>query len=168
MSYQYPTPRRAAPLDALANIAIIVIVIVVGTLAWPVIIDRLWPHVAPNQVAAPVLVGQPRPAPPAPYDAAAANAESLRQYQATATAANAASGPLPNVDVTGDAAPVLRESKPSARTHITDNVPTAEPITEPQVSDAFGSKAIPVDIQETHTCLHGQQWTDAGCRNPVR
>ena len=24
----------------------------------------------------------------------------------------------------------------------------------------------PINIQATHTCLHGQVWTDSGCRNP--
>jgi hypothetical protein len=45
-----------------------------------------------------------------------------------------------------------------------DNVSPAEPVTD----DAHGSKEKePVNIQETHTCLHGQVWTDSGCHRPT-
>jgi hypothetical protein len=94
-------------------------------------------------------------------------------YNATAQAAyqqavNAAAMPVPNIDTTGDTSPNVRVSVPSERQPAGENVPTAEPLTQPQNTSQHGSKSKPVNIQETKTCLHGQVWIDGrGCKNPT-
>jgi hypothetical protein len=73
----------------------------------------------------------------------------------------------PNVDNTNDSAPVVRGQKENVIEPSNGIVPTAEPIQQTQSDGAFGSKSKPVNIQETHTCLHAQIWTDRGCKNPT-
>lgn len=85
------------------------------------------------------------------------------EQEATAQAVSPA--PVPNTNNTGDASPSLRVSKP-------DDRPAPPPPGEGSTNDAspsFGSKPVggPVDIQGTHTCLHGQIWTDMGCHRPT-
>lgn len=49
-------------------------------------------------------------------------------------------------------------------------IPTSMPIPTPFSNDSQGQAGSkPVNIQETHTCLHAQIWVDGrGCRNPTR
>lgn len=82
-------------------------------------------------------------------------------YQATVIAVENAAQPPAN---TGQGAPAQLVVKPAERLPAGDNVPTAEPM--PQVNESFGSKQVIVAPQETHTCKHGQVWTDKGCKNP--
>jgi hypothetical protein len=87
-------------------------------------------------------------------------ATSLAIYHATAQAAE------PNVDaLPADAPAVEYGSRANSVAPAGPNVATAEPL--PVVNDQFGSKQAPVDIQGTHTCLHGQVWTDSGCHRPT-
>lgn len=85
-------------------------------------------------------------------------------YQATVQAVDA-SMPQPNTDTTGDTAPLERQSKENTLAPAGPDVATAEPL--PQTTDQFGSKVAPIDIQGTHTCLHGQIWTATGCHRPT-
>jgi hypothetical protein len=102
------------------------------------------PGARPQQGSAPITVS-------APADAAidAYNATAQAQYQ------EAISAPVEN---TGQSVPVQLVTKPSARQPAGDNVPTAEPLVE---------GAPIVNIQATQQCLHGQTWTERGCKNPT-
>lgn len=88
------------------------------------------------------------------------NATAQAQYQQQAS-------PVPNVNLTNDSAPLEVEQRAAPdRLPAGDNVPTAEPVVVSQGDDQTGSKPVLVNPQETHTCKHGQVWTDAGCKNP--
>jgi hypothetical protein len=91
-------------------------------------------------------------------------AQNAATAQAMFDAAVLAGETVPNINATGESAPALLVTKPSVREGAGENVPTAEPLV--QNNDQFGSKQEPINIQETHTCLHGQVWSGKGCRNP--
>ncbi len=76
--------------------------------------------------------------------------------------------PIPNQNNTGDVAPIETGEKLIVREHNVENVPTSEPIIVQPADDQTGEKQKPVNIQETHQCLHGQIWVDGrGCKNPT-
>lgn len=104
----------------------------------------------------------------APANMATSEAMANAAYATAVAASEQRQAPIPNQNNTGDTAPLTRESIAVERQSAPAYAPTSEPIAQPQVDTAFGSKAAPpVNIQETHTCLHGQVWTDSGCKNPT-
>jgi len=88
---------------------------------------------------------------------------------ATAVAGAEGSQPVPNQDnLPADAPLPSFGSRVNDRQPAGENVPTAEPIPQTQSNDAFGTKrTAPINIQETHQCLHGAVWTDSGCHYPT-
>lgn len=127
-------------------------------------------------VTAPRPAGVPQVRPQAPAQPAAPAVDvnqAIDAYNATATAAYQQAiqaQPQPNVDNLPANAPAVEYgSKPSALEQSNGIVPTSEPIDQATVNDQFGSKpAKPVNIQETHQCLHAQVWVDGrGCKNPT-
>jgi hypothetical protein len=156
---------------------------------------QAWPKIQPYIVGlhlpatqAPIIIvatprTEARPTPYTPYtpskpnttldtpaNMATAEAASLAAYATAVARANAAqppAAPIPNVDNTGDSAPLIHVEKPAEeRQPAGDNVSVAEPT--PQANDQIGSKPTgPINIQETHQCLHGQVWTDSGCHRPT-
>lgn len=165
--------RTRSASDTLVNLLLVVVLAIVGWLAWPSLVTQFQartgitplaiPPTLPTAIVWPAAPAyQPRPALDAavPIDAAIAdyNATAEAQYQQAVQ-----QQPVPNADETGDTAPLQRISKPADRAPAGDNVPTAEP-----QNSEFGSKpAAPINIQESHTCLHGQIWTDSGCHRPT-
>lgn len=124
----------------------------------------------PGTFARPTQPGYTPPRQPAndmranPANMATAQAQADAAYATAVTGAER----IPNQNNTGDSAPLERQSIQVDRQPAPDYAPTAEPIPQTQVDGAFGSKpAAPVNIQETHTCLHGQVWTESGCKNPT-
>lgn len=91
------------------------------------------------------------------------NATSIAIYQATVAAVEQAV-PIENVGHTGASAPVF--SKPVEREPAGEIVPTSLPI-EPAAQNGHGSKVVVVDVQADKACLHGQVWTERGCKNPT-
>lgn len=96
-------------------------------------------------------------------------ATSLAMYQATAAAANnpiatpvGTSGPEA-AGVTIDTYGGLYDGSDGGGV-----IPTSLPIPTANATGAQGQRpSKPVNIQETHQCLHGQTWVDGmGCRNP--
>jgi hypothetical protein len=88
--------------------------------------------------------------------------------QADADAAYATAIAVPQViNNTGDTSPLVRQQKPADRP--APPPPGEASVQEEPASDAFGSKPVggPINIQETHQCLHGQVWTDTGCHRPT-
>ncbi len=176
-------PRPSFMAVALYYATYVLIFGIVGLtlfLGWPGIVATFQARMGgapPAQPTAPA-VATPRVAAPAPLsdtigsqaapipDIAQNGATASAMYDATAQAANVLSVP-PNVDTTGDSAPLIHESQASDRQGAGENVPTAEPIVEPQSGGIFGSKPVVVNPQETHQCLHGAVWTEAGCKNPT-
>jgi hypothetical protein len=81
------------------------------------------------------------------------NATSQAIYQATVAAVESS-----------QVAPFGSKEAPERVPAGVDNVSPAEPTAD----DTHGSKrTAPVNIQETHQCLHGQVWTDTGCHRPT-
>lgn len=186
--YPQPTPRRSL-MDMITNIVALAMVVIVGWLAWPMLLHEfqtrtgMAPPTAPaltqpTMPAAPLARPQPAPA-SAPVSAPAQavptaslaqiEATSLAIYQATASAAELHTMPVPNTDITGDAAPIVLDQQSAEERHAAgDNVPTAEPVQQAESSGMFGSKPVLVNPQETHECKHGQVWVgEQGCRNPT-
>lgn len=167
-------PRRPSRLVVVVNwtitLFVVFFLVVLLFLMWPMIQARL----GQSGVTVPSLPTLPtaalsRPPAAAPASAPALNLEQISAtsttiYQATAAAVDA---PPANQNNTGDSAPLMIEERPSVRQAAGENAPTAEPIA-PGVDDGvFGSKQVLVNPQETHTCRHGQVWTDGkGCKNP--
>lgn len=168
-------PRSAS--DALINVLLIGVLAVVGWLAWPSLVTQFQARTGIAPLAAPAALPTAivRPAAPASQprleQPAIAPQDAIADYNATAEAQYrdaVQAQQQPNVNTTGDAAPLQRISKPADRQPAGDIVPTAAPIPDAQSTDQFGSKpAAPINIQETHTCLHGQIWTERGCKNPT-
>lgn len=167
------TPRRQAnPLDWAVNIMFIALVAMVigiamktGWLPTPSFLTTVVapPATAPAPTAA-IRIPQPgggtsieprrEPAAVTPIPGLAGNeATATAQYNQAVQQSQNGAVVLP----ANDHAPVQLIQQPAERMPAGDNVPTAEPV------DA-GAPAV--DVQETHTCLHGQTWTDAGCKNP--
>lgn len=130
---------------------------------------------APNTGSAPrapLPASQPRPTalPIVNIGGSYNNQAAADAAYATAVAAGAqqpATSPIPNQNNTGDSAPIETGERLSVREHNVENAPTAEPIVLSS-DDQTGEKIKPVNIQETHQCLHGQVWvTDRGCKNPT-
>lgn len=91
-------------------------------------------------------------------------ATSLAVYHATVEAVEA----RPNINNTGDSAPLVRETKPVDRLPAQGVVPTAEPVIQAETGGIFGSKPVIVNPQQDHSCKHGQVWVDdKGCKNPT-
>jgi hypothetical protein len=173
-----PAPRTQARAGAsLVFLIVMLAMSITGTIAgvmllsnWPAITARFGGNAAlPLPTAAvprlPTLpAAQPIGAQTVPT-ASLMQTEATSQaiYQATVQAVEA----VPNVNTTGDSAPVIVESKPAERMPAGDNVPTAEPVAQPESGSLFGSKPVVVAPQETHECRHGQAWTDSGCKNPT-
>jgi len=166
-------PRRSL-LETLAYLFTIGIIVLTGFLAWPLAQARLAGQLStlplPTAFVAPPA--RPLPARPSvPEQPAIAPQDAIADYNATAEAQYQEAiqqQPQPNVNTTGDTAPLQYVSKPAERQPAGDNVPTAEPIQPSESNDQFGSKpAKPINIQETRTCLHGQIWTERGCKNPT-
>jgi hypothetical protein len=91
--------------------------------------------------------------------------QAIANYNATQTALY----PQPNTDTLPPNAPAVEYGSKSNTLEGPGNgiVPTSEPIDQ-TVNDQFGSKSKPVNIQETHQCLHAQVWVDGrGCKNPT-
>jgi hypothetical protein len=118
-------------------------------------------------VSRPASVPQLRPQAPAQQpDAPAVDVnQAIANYNATQTALY----PQPNTDTLPPNAPAVEYGSKSNTLEGPGNgiVPTSEPIDQ-TVNDQFGSKSKPVNIQETHQCLHAQVWVDGrGCKNPT-
>lgn len=174
-------PRRASASDTFVNVLLIGVLAVVGWLAWPSLVAQFYARTAGAPGLAqptPASSSAPRPTPlpyhPMPDQPAIAPADAIADYNATAEAQyqqalSPQAAPVPNVDTTGDTAPLQYASKPAPdRQPAGDTVPTAEPITEAESNDQFGSKpAAPINIQQTQSCLHGQVWTESGCHRPT-
>jgi hypothetical protein len=150
-------------------------------LLWPFVMERFnagplaLPLAQPTAYVVPARPAAERApqAPSAPFSAPvgipAAPIDGIAQNAATAqamfdAAVQAGEQPQQNVDNTGDTAPVIHGQRTNDRPAAGENVPTAEPVQV--VTDWFGNKQKPINIQESHTCLHGQVWTGKGCRNP--
>lgn len=171
-----PIRQRHSLLEVIAYILIFSIIGITLYVAWPALRTRI--AESPGR-AEPQATVRPTRMPyrdPAPEQPVVAPADAIADYNATAEAQyqqaiqrQAAPAPIPNVDNTNDSAPLQYVSKPAPeRLPSADNVPTAAPIPEAQSSDQFGSKpAAPINVQETHQCLHGQVWTDSGCHRPT-
>ena len=169
-------------LDNLTNLIAIALVLIVGWLAWPMLVKEFSARTAgaPGQAQPTQPTGsfvRPTLPPYQPATPAAPNVQqgidqynAAEQARADALAAAAAAAPVPNTDTTNDSAPLVHESKAVPdRQPAGENVPTAEPLVQAESTDLFGSKpvAAPVNIQETHQCLHGQVWTASGCHRPT-
>lgn len=129
---------------------------------WPAVVARYTgtQPAAPLAPATAVIRSQPASAPDVPRTVATP-IPGLAQNEATATAQyNEAVQRSQNGAVilpANDPQPVQLIQQPAERQPAGDNVPTAEPVE---------AGAPVVNIQQTHECKHGQQWTDAGCKNP--
>jgi hypothetical protein len=151
---------------------VILFLFVLLYLMWPMLMARLTqsgvalpslPTIATAYVA-PLSRPQAAPQSAPALNLEQVSATSTAIYQATAAAVDAHP---PNVNTTGDSAPLVVEQKPSVREPAGLIVPTAEPIVIPQSDDQTGSRPVLVNPQATHTCRHGQEWVDGkGCRNP--
>lgn len=182
-----PPPRRPL-MDSITNIVALAMVVIVGWLAWPMLLHEFQTRSGIVQPTAPALVQPTTPAAPlarpqaAPISAPAApvqavptaslaqiEATSMAVYQATAAAAELHTMPVPNTDITGDPGPIVLDQQRAEERHAAgENVPTAEPVTQAESGGMFGSKPVLVNPQETHECKHGQVWVDdRGCRNPT-
>jgi hypothetical protein len=173
-------PARASLFGAVVNILIVCFVLLMGYLLWPFAVAQ-WQGIAPGPLALPTTLptaavqARTTPAPraqegpSAPISAPAGvqpvaipgiaqnAAEADALYNAAVLAGEQRADPAP--------APAILVTKPSVREGAGANVPTAEPVVV--VTDWFGSKQAPVNIQATHECKHGQVWVDGkGCRNP--
>jgi hypothetical protein len=184
MATNEPTTARRAPFLAVAlyygtYIVVLGIVALTLFLAWPGIVATFQARMSGAVDLPPLPTAQiaPRPAqqPAQPRPALAEQPASvpvqqaIDAYNATAEAEYRAiiEQPAP-VENTGQGAPVVLEQRQAPeRLPAGDNVPTAEPLPQIDNSGAFGSKSKPVNIQETKTCLHGQVWTERGCKNPT-
>ena len=171
-----PIRQRHSFIEVIAYLLIFSIIGITLYVAWPALRTRIAD--APSRLDPTARIAYPtRPAyrDPAPEQPAIAPADAIADYNATAEAhyqqaiQQQQAAPVPNVNTTGDTAPVQYVSKPAPeRLPAADNVPTAEPIAPAESNDQFGSRpAAPVNIQESHTCLHGQVWTESGCHRPT-
>jgi hypothetical protein len=173
-----PTARPRPPLLAvLMNYVLYVLMIGVMAgalfLAWPSLMAEVQHRLGGASIATPALataVLQAAPVPPRATPLPLQNPGGSYNDAAAADAAyaTAAAAPPQNVDTLPPGAPA-----PSYGQRTNDLapapafVPTAEPIV--QANDQFGSKrTAPVNIQETHQCLHGAVWVDdVGCQYPT-
>jgi hypothetical protein len=119
-------------------------------------------------LATPTTGVRGQPAQPTLYAAPAQPAVDVNQAISNYNATQEAQfQQAPNV---GQGEPVVIQQRASEeRLPAGDNVPTALPLPQGQTDGIFGSKpAAPVNIQETHQCLHGQIWVEGrGCKNPT-
>ena len=172
--------RRPSAVATIINWAITLFLLsfvgVMLYLMWPMLLARI-ASAPPVTPPAPFLAPQSAPAIQSSHPALQATplalpTASLEQISATSTAiyqatAQAVDAPPPNINTTGDSAPLVVEQKPSIRQGAGAHVPTAEPIVIPQSDEQTGSKAVVVNPQETHECRHGQVWiAEKGCKNP--
>lgn len=164
--------RQPNMMENISNLLIIVIVVGAIIIAWPL----LWPifaarfgvsPAAPGTAPAPtaaIRIPQPgggtiieprrEPAAVTPIPGLAGNdATATAQYNQAVQQSQNGAVVLP----ANDHAPVQLIQQPAERMAAGDNVPTAGPV------DA-GAPAV--NVQQTQTCLHGQVWTEAGCKNP--
>lgn len=178
-----PYTRPNGLLKILTCLSVIALAFVAVVTQWPTIAAYLptpgpiiiiaTPQAAPlpAPAARPALpAAQPRPAVAQP--AAAPAQPAIDAYNATAEAVYQqaievapVAAPIENV---GQGVPVELHSKAAPeREPAGDNVPTAMPLPQTANDGQHGSKSKPVNIQETHQCLHGQVWVDGkGCKNP--
>jgi hypothetical protein len=122
-------------------------------------------------LATPTTGARGQPAQPTQYAAPAQPAidvnEAINNYNATQEAQFQQPAPVENVGQGEPAVLVQRSSE--ERLPAGEIVPTSLPLPQGQTDGIFGSKpAAPVNIQETHQCLHGQIWVEGrGCKNPT-
>lgn len=174
MASETPTrrpPFLAVVLNYLSYVFLFAICGVMLFLAWPVIHARLSGMPAVTLPTLPTAAIALPARPPAPLSAplAAPALPGIAQNAATAQAlydaAVEAGETQPNV---GQSEPAILQSKPVERMPAGENVPTSEPIVPAESGGIFGSKPVIVNVQETHTCKHGQVWIDGkGCKNPT-
>lgn len=165
----YPVQPRRSILETIAYLLAFAIIGVTLFLAYPSLRAQIAGAPGREQpITRPTL--PPYRGDPPFEQPAVAPADAIANYNATAEAQYRAAiapeaTPVPNTDNTGDTAPLIHMEKPADdRQPAGDKVPTAEP-----VNNGIGSKPIggPINIQETHQCLHGQVWTDSGCHRPT-
>jgi hypothetical protein len=178
MTTNTPPARERATLGTIVtNIFIFGFALFMLWLLLPFAIERFsaGPLALPQALPTAAVRAQPTPAqraqegPSAPFSAPvampAAPIDGIAQNEATATALFDAAVQAGEAQSIPDPAPAILVTKPSVREGAGANVPTAEPVLE--VTDWFGSKQAPVNIQATKQCKHGQVWIDGkGCKNP--
>jgi hypothetical protein len=176
-----PYARPNGLLKLLTCLSVIALAFVAVVIQWPTI-RTLIPTPGPIIIiATPQAAPLPAPAAPRPALPAAQPRPAMAQpaaqpaidaYNATAEAvyqqALEVAPPVAPVENVGQGAAVELNSKAVPdRQPAGDNVPTAMPLPQTANDGQHGSKSKPVNIQETHQCLHGQVWIDGkGCKNP--
>lgn len=193
MAKRYPHPHyrnateiRRPVLDVIVTFVCLGMVLIVGWLAWPMLVNEFHarfggatttttttaPLCCPEPVEGPTAIVAPGPAAPAYQPPAEQLIQpAIDAYNATETARyqEAIAPPVVPIENVGQGERVEFGSKPAEeRMPSGENVPTSEPLPQTETNDRFGSKTKPVNIQETHQCLHGQIWVDGrGCKNPT-
>jgi len=175
------TARRVSLFGQLLTIIAMLLIVIAGVLAavWLMsTVPGVAPMAAPQALPTAAVRVPPFPA-PRPQTSQEGSGRTIdpqpmvipgiAQNAATAqamfdAAVQAGEQPQQNVNLTGDTAPVIHGQRTNDRQPAGENVPTAEPVQV--VTDWFGNKQKPINIQETHTCLHGQVWNGKGCHNP--
>lgn len=167
----------ASALNTLVTLTLTAAVLIICYLLWPYAMKQ-WQTGSPVQATAQPTTSSSSSGGQSTHDGrgdvsnnAATPVLNLEQISATSTAIYQATvqaaEPPPNINATGDSAPLVVEEKPVMRQGAGENVPTAEPIAPAQSDEQTGSKPVLIAPQETHTCRHGQVWIDGkGCKNP--